>query len=822
MKQILLFMLFIGIFSANAQNGKRKFNRENMPKEGILVGKILDAQTNKPVEYSNVVLYRMRDSSMVAGKVTDKNGEFAMRKLPYGKFYLVANFIGYNKKHVNKIVIFPKKKFVKLPDIKLTQSTKELNEVNIIADKQHVEYKIDKKVVNISQDLQSTGGSAVDALENTPSVSTDMEGNVTLRGSSNFTVLIDGKPTILEGSEALEQIPASAINNIEIITNPSAKYDPEGIAGIINIIMKKQNKGGFNGIINLSASTGNRYKSDILLNYRKEKFNIFGGFEYNKRGFTGERSLYRETYDKDNDNTSYILTDGDRERFHGGYKAKGGFDLYLNNKNTISISGEYGIRDLKGSALSTNKIYTIPATTSSFYITDNSKEKDRSFYTVNFNYSLKFNEGGHELLSSIYYSDNSGNENKEDNQYITDDNFIRTTDLASRQLSLEESKNNSIRAKLDYSLPFQSGSKLEIGYQYRYDFGDADFNYKNFNNTTNTWDLDASKNSNLEFTRNIQAFYTTYSGQIVGLKYLLGARGEYTDREIKLVNTNDSYLIDRFDFFPSIHLSKQLSKNHQLQASYSRRIHRPRERYLDPFTNYIDPLNIRVGNPELKPEYIDSYELNYQFRFARSFVSFEAYYRQTNNKINRVRTLQEDNIMLHTFDNIEKDFARGIEFMANIELYKWWKINLTANFFNYQIKGEVLDTDVNQATNTWNTRMSMTFKLPWQTRLQFMGFYAGPSVTAQGDRDEFMFTSVALRKEFFKRRASISLSARDIFGSMKFRFNSSTPDYMVRYEFTRESPIFTINLSYKINNYKKKRGKREGMDNDINGGGDDI
>jgi len=812
-------VILIGVLSGIAQerppHGGRFGQGGQMPKECTLTGKIIESGTGNVVQYANIVLYSMRDSSIVDGAVADENGIFFMDKLPYGRFQVEVNFIGYEKLIIPKIMLTPKQKDLDLGSIKIKQAVTELQEVEIVEDRQHIEYKIDKKVVNVSQDIMSSNGSAVDVLENVPSLETDIEGNVSLRGSSSFTVLIDGKPSVLEGSDALKQIPASSIENIEIITNPSAKYDPDGVAGIINVILKKKQEKGINGLINAKGGTDGSYGLDFLFNYRISKFNIFAGADYHKRTRPGTGHKESESYF--NDTTYFIDANSDRDRGHGGYGVKGGFDYYLNDMNTISLSGDYGQRGFEMSRKGNYHEYTLPATVDEYYIMENDFDVDHNYYSLTSSYQHKFDKKGHELLLTGYYSDRGGEDYDYSDQYYTDENWVLADSFPVRQRTIENDASIKTRIKADYTKPMGKHNKLEAGYQYRNYFGESEQLYESFDNDANDWIEEDSLYNNIDFTRDIHSAYSTFSGFYGGFEFLLGFRTEYTDRIIKQIVTNEEYIVDRFDFFPSLHLSRSMSETQEVQASYSRRIRRPREWHLDPFISYIDPQNIRAGNPGLEPEYTDSYELNFQKRFKSSFVTLEGYYRHTSNMISRIRVMLDNNILMHTSDNVGEDHAFGVELMGNVEIKKWWQINASGTAFRYMIDGEVYDESVEQATNTWNLRLNNTFKMPWGTRVQISGRYRGPSLSIQGERGAYYVVNAAVKQDFLKNTLSATIQVRDIFDTWTHYNTSEGNNFYLYTEHSMKSPTLSFSLSYYINNYKPDRKQQNGEDGGYEG-----
>jgi outer membrane receptor protein involved in Fe transport len=772
-------------------------NSGSMPSEGIITGKIIDIDLNQPMEYANVVLFQKRDSSMVTGTVTNADGEFKIEKIPFGKYYLRANFIGYEKLIINDIKIYPQQKSIDLSTIKLKQFSENLKEFEIVAERSLIEYKIDKKVINVSQDINSAGGSAIEALENTPSVNVDIEGNVSLRGSSNFTVLIDGRTSVLEGSDALQQIPANTIEQIEIITNPSAKYDPDGIAGIINVILKKQSKPGFNGIVNASVATANKYSSDFLLDYKTGKINLYGGMNYNNREMKVSGKWEQQTYS--GDTTALLISDIERIKIPNGYSFNAGLDYYLDKKTTLSFFGKYGNYNFKRDFNSNLHSYTFPESSDIYSIANSSMKREGNYYNITTNFIHKFNDNGHELSAMAYYSKRKSDVTEYMDEYITNNDWVITDDEPDNIMTKEDGNSWDFRIKADYSKPIRIEGRIEAGYQSR-------MNYQN--NKYNEFDIDQNiwvNNNEMDFTRNIHSSYFIFSDKIKNIHYQLGLRGEYTYRNIKNEQSPDSYKINRFDVFPTIHLSRRFQNDNQLMASYSRRINRPKDRYLDPFPIYLNSYNVRIGNPDLQPEYIDSYELGYQKSIKSLFISVEAYYRITNDKITRIRTLYEKDVMMITFENLDKDYALGTEIMANLSATKWLQINASINLYNYRLEGDIINTDVNKNSNNFDGRLNTTIKFSKLTRLQIVGFYKGPSVTAQEERGDFFAVNIAFRKDFFNRNLTATLKVSDIFGTMKYDYITTGEGFYSCNNFKRESQIVTLSLSYRINNYKKEK-----------------
>jgi outer membrane receptor protein involved in Fe transport len=781
-------------------------NNTNSAKDGKISGTITDKYTNTAIEYATVSIRNSKDSSVVSGGITDSKGNFSVNNLPVGTFYLDVTYIGFKKLRINGIGLNETKKNINLGALKLEEASKSLNEVEIVANKREVEYKIDKKLVSISANVVSAGGTAIDALENTPSVQVDIEGNLTLRGSSNFTVLIDGKPSVLSGSDALQQIPASSIQNIEIITNPSAKYDPEGSAGIINIIMKKEKQVGVNGIINASTSTNGSYSSDFLINRRGSKMNLFLGANYDKRIFSGKMHSEKSTYLSAD--TIYLNTDQNGKFNRGGYGVKAGLDYYINKSNTMSVQGNYWGRKSERNFDGTSHLFRASGITD-FYINDvNHTEKDHSAFEGNIDFTHKFNDNGQQIELLANYSNGPGDEK----EHLTEDTLL-TGYLNAKTYTTEKDNESEFTMQADYTLPLSDNSSFEAGYKGSLD--NSSGNYHLFNSYGNIDNFIENTNYNTEntFSNNVQALYATYSGNLKIVNFLAGFRSEYNYRELNQKTINQKIILDKWDFFPSLHLSRKLPWDLQAQASYSRRIRRPSERELDPFETIIDSRDVRVGNPELTPEYTNSYEFSIQKTFLKSgFASGELYRRSTNDLISDYEMKRNDTITVETYKNISHSYSTGFEGTLNLPVTKWWNLNSSVTLYDYKLSSSLSDDEVTDNSSfTWSLRCNSMFRLKWGTQIQLMGFYNGPSITAQGRREAFFFSNIGVRQDMFKKKLTLSVQMRDVLGDNKFEKTSSGSNFYSFYRMKREPRIITFSLTFKINNYKSEKKSKEDM-----------
>lgn len=774
-------------------------------KNGKIKGLVIDSETKTPMEYANIAVYRKQDSKLVTGGIADASGTFEIKDLPYGQYYIEAVFIGFDKKTISDLKIQPNQPTVEIGTIGLDASHQQIGAVDVVAERNRIEYKIDKKVINVANDINAAGGTAVTALENTPSVEVDIDGNVSLRGSSSFTVLIDGRPSVLSGSDALRQIPSSAIQNIEIITNPSVKYDPDGMAGIINVVMKKNVLSGLNGIVNVNVGTGDKYGTDLMLNYKTKKYNVFLGGNWNDENNYGTMNMTRESYS--NDTTTFLTTDGRRDMTRGGSQIKGGLDFYPTDKTTVTVSSQLGNYKFDSYGGGNIRNYTNPGDMDIYSIQKNVSTRNGNYISANASFQTKFNESGmHKLEGSFDYRNRDGESAENNDEFLSNSSFANSSEFLTRVNTGENSKDNDYRMKLDYTLPLKEGSKFEAGLQSRIENEKESFYFENYDLATKTFINDPKFTSDMDFSEAIHSLYSTYSGKAVGISYQLGLRGEYNKRTIEhYSNVKNTYSLDLFDVFPSIHLSYEMASENQLMASYSKRVNRPDGRDLDPFPGYMNQYTIRIGNPDLKPEYTDSYEFSYMRKFGTSFLSLETFYRTTNDLITRLQEMRSDGIIYMTMDNLNRDYSIGGELMGNFNFTKWLLVNSSFSLYNYQLKGEVLGTSVDRQSTNYSGRLNATVKFNSDSRMQLTGMYRGPSVSAQGEQKGMMFTNLSYRQDFMKKKLSATLSVRDLFGTGKFEGTSAGDNFKSSFKMQREPRVFMLTLSYKINNYKMEK-----------------
>lgn len=563
----ILCLLLGSVLFAQHPNGDLKAGGKPNG-SGSISGVIVDKLSQHVMEYANIVIYSQRDSTLVNGTVSDEKGYFKIDEIPFGMHFVKVSFLGYSEKTIDKIKVSPQKANNYMGEILLSPSNANIADVEVVAEQSPVLYKIDKKVITVNSNLNTSGGTAVEVLENTPSVQVDIEGNVSLRGSSNFTVLVDGRPSPFSGSDALEQIPAGTIEKIEIITNPSAKYDPDGTAGIINVITRKRSLEGTSGIINLNTDSNGSLGGDFIFSLKKEKVNYTLSANYNDR----QRRGYRESdvWNKLGDTTFHTFSEGDREVARIGSSVKAGIDYSISPRDNLTMSLNVGEMSFERKAVSDYHEWTNPENEDLYRISKDLMTRGGKFYTGNLDYIHNFDSDGHNLKTSIFY--------KTGNSYSEDATDLFTTDetLTYGSVSYEDGNGYETRFKIDYTLPFSEWSKFEAGYQTRIDDETESYGVYKRVFPGGSLSSDIMDETVSKYNRLIHSAYSIYANEWKNFGYQIGLRGEYTKRTMENTASGKTYTIDRLDYFPSAHFSYQLPADQQLMTSYSRRIDRPR------------------------------------------------------------------------------------------------------------------------------------------------------------------------------------------------------------------------------------------------------
>lgn len=797
---VLIFLFFSGI-------GLSQSN-------GTISGSVFDANSEAPIEYSNVILFSKSDSSQITGTVTNSEGNFTLNRINFGNYYLTIQFIGYGREIIDNVSLSEAKNKINLGKIYIKPTAVNLGDVVVEGERAPVSYQIDKKVIDVSQMQTSISGNAAEVLENIPSVTVDIEGNVSLRGSSSFTVLIDGRPSVMDAQDALQQIPASSIETIEIITNPSAKYDPEGNAGIINIKLKKNKNLGLSGIINANAGVNDKYGGDFLFEYKTPNVNYNFSLDYNKRLYPGN-SRQEETFELD-DNISFMNSFGQREWRRKSFGLRGGIDLTLTEKDLLSFGGRYGYRDRHSNSLSNYTKWTSKDPLRSSYSSNSNRLRTGDYYVLNVNYTKKFSQESHQISSEFFISHDNSDES-------TISSEIENSLQFDGKKTTEAGPSTEFNGRIDYTLPLGENGKFEAGTKGEYELSEEENKFYQFSNLSNDYEFQSAFSNNTKYDERELAIYSLYSNEINNFGFQAGLRTEYTYIGVDITKTNQRFNTNRWDYFPTLHSSYKFSPLTQIMASYTRRIDRPGGWQLEPFLTWINSNNVRTGNPALKPEFIDSYEIGFQTFFGKIFFSNEIYYRFTHNKVERITSVYAENVTLSTVNNVGTDYSLGSEFMFTFDpIEKFWGVSLSGDLYNYRVEGILDDQSFNKQSFTWNARISNNFKIGKNTQIELNARYNSPRVSSQDRREGYFRSDIAVRQDFFNKSLSLTVQVRDLFKTSKYESFSEGIGYFSHSFFTRESPMVMLNLKFNFNNYKNKEKPQPGEPGFEEGGNEEF
>ncbi|MEI6766451.1 MAG: TonB-dependent receptor [Bacteroidota bacterium] len=819
-KKIAIVLILLGNGILFGQQTQGKGGQQGGVPKGVVFGTVTDKQSGKPIEYANIVLYRTKDSAMITGAVSDNKGKFRIEKVPFGNIFAKVNFIGFKIQTIRGIRIKPDTLERDLGVIHLEPTVANLSEVAINGEKQQMEYNLDKKVINVDKDMVSAGGTAIDIMQKIPSVSVDVEGTVSLRGSSNVTILVDGRPSTFTD---LDQIPAGMIDKVEIVTNPSARYDPDGMSGIINIVMKKPKEAGYNGMVSLNAGTGDKYTGSVNLNFRQKKVNIFANYDFRYFSMKGYTDQNREsTY---NDTSSFLDQHQNSGRLGQFNNFKAGADFFINDKNTLTITGEYGIRKFTTNETTHYAALNYLDFPTSYYVRQTHGTNSGGGPEGEINYKKTFKKKNQEFTSNISFEQNPGDNTSlmAYEPYHLDYTPISVEpDL---QNSITKSLNTSIIGQADYFMPLWAGGRMETGYKYSYKNSDLDYLQENKAGGAPDWIKDTNTSNNFVYNEQIHAAYLIYSNSIANFKYQAGVRAEYATTISNQKTSGQKFTNSYFNFFPTIHLKYEFTEENALQLSYSRRVNRPSWRSLNPFINNSDPLNISAGNPYLKPEYINSFELAHLISIKKTSLSTTVFYRQIDHIISRIMTLEPGGVTYSTYQNLNKGQSYGLELIVSQQVGKWWKINANASVFGQKFSGTQLTNAFKDATYSWTAKINSSMALKvFDLQVSFNYNSAVTTVTGQGGRfmpagtqgkqAELYFMDIGVKKDLWKNRITVSARVSDVLKSQKYSVVTTGDNFNQSMVSGRDSRVLFLGVTYKINGgIKQKRQPDDNGDN---------
>lgn len=783
--KLILVCLFGTLISIQAQNALKPSLPATL---GSITGKVVDKKSNNPIPYANIII--KENNNNVAGGITSEKGIFQIKNLELKKYIVEIQFIGY-KTITQSIVLTVNNTTIDLKTIALEENAIELNSVNIVNEKSTIEQKIDRKVINVGKDLISAGATAAEIMNNIPSVSVDPQTNaISLRGNSNVRILIDGKPTTIDAAQLLQQIPSSSIKQIELITNPSAKYNPEGMSGIINIVLNKNSKIGFNGSLNNGVTFGKTPKlnSSVDMNYRNGKFNYYANYGLN----VGKRTNYgyintTEAGLEDFQNYTFINN-------NNSHLAKIGLDFYINDKNTLSFYTNQNIFKGKGNSLSIID-FVDPTKTDINQIFTN--QIDNYSQTYNLDYKKKFKREGHNIELEINY--NNG-DNREDAFYSDPKtNYIKNQ------------RNNTL-INLDYTNPLSETVKLELGLESRIE------------NVTNNLLENNAYNADFQYDRKIYSAYATIGKQWKKWSAQAGTRIEQYEATgfFKKVNETDaSFNHDILTLYPSGFLNYSPTEKNSFNLSFSRRVDRPSIGQLNPIRDWSTPQIDSEGNPNLRPQFTNSYELNYTRKTKLGSITSGIFYRRINNEITRTLFENPDDPskQILSFANLDDNNAYGFEVSSNLDFTKWLSSNISFDAYNRKIKGVVSGEYVEADVTAFNARINNTFKASKILRFQLSAMYRGKDLGTQLLGKPIWKMDIGSSLTVLKGAGTLTARMSDVFNTMHYAFTAERPKKQ-HGQFNWESQSAYIGFNYRFGSGKNNAIQRKQRDkNESQGSG---
>lgn len=799
--RFILFMLAFLIFQPAS------FAENKLPSDadGGVKGKIIDKSTNQTLEYATVMVYNQTDSSFVAGSISGKSGEFDIKLKP-GNYYVTVQFIAYKPITISNIEVEKGNRIRDLGELFVLPDSELLEEIEVVAERTTVEMSLDKRVINIGKDMTSKAGNAIEVLENIPSVTVDVEGNVSLRGDDGVRILIDGKVSGLAGissRDALRSIQSDMIERIEIVTNPSVRYDAEGTSGIINIILKKDRRKGFNGSIDVSAGYPWQAGLGINTNYRFSKVNLFANYSLNYRENVGGGTAYREIY-----NATTLITDQENERVRRGLSntVRVGAEYFLNPKNTLTFSLMYRLQNQNNTATITYNDFLAAGVleNQSQRVEEQIEQEPNLQYALD--YRKQFKKKDQLLTASVQYFNNSEDATSDITERVLFAPEFPYADPIFQQTSNDEKEAN-LQAQADYFHPFSGKAKLETGIKLQlreiandYQVLDQDSLGQLVINTDFT--------NHFDYEEKILAAYAQFGNESGRFSYLLGLRAEYSDIRTLLRETNEDNTQTYPDFFPSAHFNYKLSESDQLQVSYSRRIRRPGFWQLNPFRTFSDNRNIWSGNPNLRPVYTHSMEGGYLHFWKNANINLNAYYRHSTDVFQRIERVNEEGISISRPENFASNDSYGLELIGMATVNKWFNINGNVNFFRSMTEGDAYGISYQTDNYSWTSRVAGKFTIAKGFDSQLAFNYQGKMDTPQGSRLPSWTLDLGIAKDIMKNKATLTLNVRDLFNTRSHAFETFGENFYSKNDFRWSSTTVTLNFNYRINQQKKRAPER--------------
>lgn len=770
---------------------------------GTVAGSVFDPAANRPAAVVTVALRKTGGGTPLATAVTDKQGLFALENVPFGEYQVVYGYLGLESQESAMFSVTAQHRATDLGRLVITNTAIKMEQFAVSARRQAFENSIDRKVYNVGKDIQSATGSASDLLQNVPSVQVDIEGNVSLRGDDNVLILVDGKPSTLMNAAnratSLEQMPSDSIERIEVITNPSAKYKPDGTAGIINIVLKRQHEPGYSATIRANVGNDSRYSLGLTGNYHPGKYNFYGALNVrqdDRPRYTQENRTHPDPVTNLPLSTAQYTVERSRPLSR---LVQAGVDDQVDADTKLGATVDYNYRTFFRTSTINNLSRNADGTVASDYDrdrTDPEWQKTVEFATT---YQHGFAKEGQELSLELKHDRHW---EQEDNHYA--DVYRTPVTPTSFDYTLIKPTETGTELTADYSQPFAKEAKLDAGYSLEGAKDDEDFHGGFLDPASGLWVVDPTTTNRFIYRDRIQALYATFGRPIGNFAYLAGLRAEFaeidTDQVTTAVREQNNYL----RLYPSLHLSYNLTDASQLQLNYSHRIHRPESDDLNPFPAYQDPYNLHAGNPQLLPEETHSVEAGYQYKKDDNSYLATLYYRQTYHAFTTVTRYIDSTTLLTTQENLATNRSGGLELVASGDLSHQITANFSSNIFYSEIDASNLGYSTNKSTIAWSAKLNASWHTSKSDMIQFNTNYTAKRLTPQGDRLPTFVANIGLKHDFKNKKTAFVLTVSDVFNSLKEETIINTPglyDDIIR---RRSSRIIYAGFVYSFGKASKK------------------
>ncbi|WP_289039481.1 TonB-dependent receptor [uncultured Zobellia sp.] len=828
MNKTFLIALLLLSLNTFAQRPQRPQSQEQQPIK--ITGTVLDKDNGLPLEYATLVLHSVKDPKKVTGGITDLDGKFEVETLP-GKYNISVEYISYK---TYKLAEQELTQSTNLGTIKLALDVAQLEGVEVVGEKTTVEVRLDKKIYNIGKDLTTSGATISDALNNVPSVNVDVEGAISLRGNENVRILINGKPSALAGfgsTDALRELPADAIEKVEVITSPSARYDAEGTAGILNIVLKREKTLGFNGSVNVNIGYPSQSSMSVNANLRTDKFNVFNtlGYRYNESPGHAfyENSYNNGQYDQINENRDYT-------RSGKGFNNNFGVEYFFNEKS--SLTGSFFMRFQDGDDLTENySDYFENGLLTRQSFREEIELEDEENYQFSLNYVNTIDDDGQKLTADLQYS----NGDEVENSTIDDNNTFPNTSLNTLESVYQNEIDDEYLVQADYVLPM-GDAQFEVGYRGTFEREITDYKLDSLDRSTNQFVTNEDLTNKFNYQENVNALYTQYGNKFGKFSFLAGLRLENTQLKGEVTSDFDTSAIEdalgedidlNFDknylgLFPTLNLIFEIGEMENVSLGYNRRINRPRGRFINPFPSRSSRANIFQGNPDLDPAYSNSFDLGYLKRWDKLTLTSSVYYKRETNSFEYIQeatgqtTTDSVRIIRSLPINLSSNERIGAEAGVLYNPKKWLRLNGSVNFFQFSSEGEHNGTDYGTDNTSWfarfSSKVSLSKKIEWQTN----AFYMGPRQNAQTETKSMLSINLAFSKDIMKDKGTVSLNVSDLLNSRKRQSYTVSDDFTSRSEFQFRPRSINLSFRYRINQ-SKERDRKNGRGGNENGGGED-